>query len=75
MHPCCKDYLFHFLDLLLENSGNRENLEESHARETRAINFYRQAAEESINERVKEIFNALVNVETDHLQLSKERLK
>ncbi|MFH1328048.1 MAG: ferritin family protein, partial [Candidatus Bathyarchaeota archaeon] len=57
------------------NVQYKENLEESHARETRAINFYRQAAEESKNERVKEIFDALVEVETDHLQLSEERLK
>ena len=54
---------------------NRENLEESHARETRAIVFYEKAAAESENERVKQIFEALVEVETDHLHLSQERLK
>jgi rubrerythrin len=54
---------------------NRENLEESHARETRAINFYRRAAADSDNRRVKVIFKALVEVETDHLGLSEERLK
>jgi len=54
---------------------NRENLEESHARETRAIDFYRQAAAESENPRVRQIFKALVEVETDHLHLSEERLK
>jgi rubrerythrin len=54
---------------------NRENLEESHARETRAIGFYRTAAEEAANPRVKQIFDALVEVETDHLGLSEERLK
>lgn len=54
---------------------NRENLEESHARETRAINFYKKAASESENKRVKQIFEALVEVETDHLSLSGERLK
>ena len=53
----------------------REDLEDSHARETRAIEFYRAAAQESENERVKQIFEALVEVETDHLQLSEERLK
>ncbi|MCK5548145.1 MAG: ferritin [Thermoplasmata archaeon] len=57
------------------DTSNRENLRESHDRETRAIEFYRQAAEESENERVKEIFVALVEVETDHLKLSEERLK
>ncbi len=54
---------------------NVENLEESHARETRAIAFYGKAAAESDNERVKQIFEALVEVETDHLHLSEERLK
>lgn len=53
---------------------NKENLEDSHARETKAIAFYRKAAAESKNERVKQIFEALVEVETDHLHLSEERL-
>ncbi len=55
--------------------SNRENLEDSHARETKAIEFYKKAAAESQNKRVKEIFEAFVEVETDHLHLSEERLK
>jgi len=55
--------------------SNKENLEDSHARETRAIEFYRKAAAESENERVKQLFEAFVEVETDHLELSEERLK
>ncbi|GBD99944.1 putative trifunctional 2-polyprenylphenol hydroxylase/glutamate synthase subunit beta/ferritin domain-containing protein [bacterium BMS3Abin07] len=54
---------------------NRENLEDSHARETKAIKFYSEAAAESGNERIKQIFEALVEVETDHLHLSEVRLK
>lgn len=54
---------------------NRENLEESHIRETKAIGFYKKAAKESKNDRIKQIFEALVEVETDHLKLSEERLK
>ncbi|MFC1571436.1 rubredoxin-like domain-containing protein [Candidatus Margulisiibacteriota bacterium] len=54
--------------------SNKENLEDSHAREERAINFYRKAAGEAENKRVKEIFEAFVEVETDHLHLSEERL-
>ena len=54
---------------------NRDNLEESHARETRAIDFYKKAAAEADNARVKEIFEAFVEVETDHLKLSEVRLK
>jgi rubrerythrin len=55
--------------------SNKENLEDSHAREERAIEFYKKAAAESENERVKQIFGAFIDVETDHLQLSEERLK
>jgi rubrerythrin len=55
--------------------SNKENLQESHDRETRAIEFYEKAAAEAENERVKQIFEAFVEVETDHLKLSEERLK
>ena len=57
------------------HTSNKENLEDSHARETRAIEFYKKAAAESENERVKLIFEAFVEVEEDHLKLSEERLK
>jgi len=57
------------------HTKNRENLEDSHAREAKAIGFYRTAAKQSKNPRVKQIFNALVEVESDHLKLSEERLK
>jgi rubrerythrin len=56
------------------STSNRENLQESHDRETRAIEFYKQAAKESTNLRVKEIFGALIQAEIDHLELSEERL-
>ncbi|MBW3012318.1 ferritin [Candidatus Woesearchaeota archaeon] len=52
----------------------KDDLQESHARETRAIEFYSKAAKESENQRVKEIFEALVVIETDHLKLSEQRL-
>ena len=55
--------------------SNKENLEDSHVRETRAIEFYKQAAQDAENDRVRQIFKVFVEVETDHLQLSKERLK
>ena len=55
--------------------SNKENLEDSHARETRAIEFYSKAASEAKNKRIKQIFKALVEVETDHLNLSGARLK
>lgn len=56
------------------HTSNRENLEDSHARETRAIEFYKKAAEQSENARVKQIFEAFVDVEIDHLKLSEVRL-
>lgn len=54
---------------------NVENLKESHEREASAIAFYRQSATESDNPRIRQLFEALVEIETDHLQLSEERLK
>ncbi len=53
---------------------DKDNLEDSHARETRAIEFYKAARDKAENERVKQIFAALVEVEEDHLGLSEERL-
>jgi rubrerythrin len=50
------------------------NLKEAHTREARAIAFYRKAEREATNSRIKEIFTAFIEVETDHLQLSAERL-
>lgn len=56
------------------HTSNPDNLKESHERETHAIGFYRRAAAESENPRVRQIFEALVEVETDHLGLSERRL-
>lgn len=55
-------------------SEYKPNLEESHSREDRAIKFYGQAASEAKNPRIKEIFKAFLEVETDHLRLSEARL-
>ncbi|MFC1801524.1 rubredoxin-like domain-containing protein [Nanoarchaeota archaeon] len=54
---------------------NKDNLQESHDREEKTITFYKQAFEEADNERVKKIFKVLIEIETDHLELSEERLK
>ena len=53
---------------------NVENLKESHARETRAIEFYKKSAAEADHPRIRQLFEALVEIETDHLFLSEERL-
>ncbi len=55
-------------------SDYKPNLEESHQREERAIKFYGEAASNAKNPRVKEIFKAFIDVETDHLKLSEKRL-
>ena len=57
------------------HAENGKNLSESHERETRAIAFYKRAAAESDHERLREIFRALVAIETDHLHLSEARLR
>ncbi|KKM80236.1 hypothetical protein LCGC14_1341880 [marine sediment metagenome] len=51
------------------------DLEDSHAREERAIKFYGEAAANAASSRVKEVFQAFIQVEKDHLYLSEERLK
>ena len=53
----------------------KADLENSHAREERAIKFYGEAAAAAENPRVKEIFQAFIEIETDHLKLSEQRLK
>jgi rubrerythrin len=52
---------------------NKENLNESHSRETRAIAFYSKVANEANDKKIKQLFAALVEVESDHLMLSKQR--
>ncbi|MEE9912039.1 MAG: ferritin [Deltaproteobacteria bacterium] len=57
------------------HTENVENLKESHERETRAIAFYRTSAADADHPRIRQLFEALVEIETDHLHLSEERLK
>ena len=57
------------------HTENIENLKESHERETKAIAFYRKSADGADHSRIRQLFEALVEIETDHLQLSEERLK
>ncbi len=52
-----------------------DNLEDAHARESRAIKHYRKFAEEAEEPRVKELFEALVEIETDHLELHEGELE
>ncbi|MBD3398347.1 ferritin [Candidatus Micrarchaeota archaeon] len=63
-----------FKELELEEDRAREsieaNLAESHRRETRAINAYKMAMEDSEDEHVKYLFGELIKIESDHLSLS-----
>lgn len=51
----------------------KEELQESHDRESNAIKHYSQFKEEAKEPRLKQIFQAIVEIETDHLGLSEER--
>lgn len=53
----------------------KANIEDAHKREDRAIKHYRKFAEEAEEPRVKEFFEALVEIETDHLGLHEQELK
>jgi rubrerythrin len=48
----------------------REHLEEGLRREHEAVKFYRSAAGSAKEERVKEFFTALVEIEEDHISIS-----
>lgn len=51
-----------------------KNLAEAHDREQNATAFYGKAAKEAEEPRVKEIFTALVEIESDHITPAGERL-
>ncbi|MDP2749581.1 MAG: ferritin family protein [Nanoarchaeota archaeon] len=50
-----------------------DELQESHDRESNAIKHYAQFRDEAVEPRLKQLFQAIVEVETDHLGLSEER--
>lgn len=51
-----------------------DNLEDAHRRESKAIEHYRKFAEEAEEPRVEELFEALVEIESDHLELHKKEM-
>lgn len=59
--PCSKDF--------------KENTQEGWEREDRAIKAYSKFAEEAPEPLLKQFFNALMEIETDHLELHAEDLK
>lgn len=49
---------------------DKEKFEEAHLREQRAIKYYLHASAECKDPRVREVFRALAEIETEHLQMS-----
>jgi len=55
-------------------ADDRENIAAAHEREITATAFYRQAAVEAAEERVKKVFTALAAIESDHIDLEQALL-
>lgn len=51
----------------------KANFAASHEREVRAVAFYQQSAAEATEDRVKEVFTALSEIETYHIALAEAR--
>lgn len=49
--------------------SDQENMEEADRRERNAVKFYGQASGQAVEEDVKELFKALVKIESDHISL------
>lgn len=54
------------------NANTKANSKEGYEREDRAINAYSKFKDEAVEARLKEFFGALVEIETDHLDLHAE---
>jgi len=48
---------------------DRANVEAAHKREVAATAFYKKAADEAVEPRVKKVFTALSEIESDHIDL------
>lgn len=63
------------LEKLACSSSAKENTQEGWKREDRAIKAYSKFRDEATSLRLKEFFSALVEIETDHLDLHAENLQ
>ncbi len=54
--------------------SSEEAFKDSLEREKRAVDFYAKAAAESVNPRVKEVFEAILEAEKDHIELDEGKL-
>ena len=57
------------------NADSKANSKEGYQREDRAIKAYAKFRDEAVEPRLKEFFGALVEIETDHLDLHAEDTK
>ena len=57
------------------NADSKANTKEGFEQENRAIKAYAKFRAEAVESRLKEFFGALVEIETDHLDLHAENLK
>jgi len=60
-------------DMDICSNMNIFNLEKSHALELNAIQYYCQYLEMATEDRIIEVFNALIKIESDHLSLTDGR--
>jgi rubrerythrin len=51
----------------------KANFALAHERETHAVSFYRQAAAEAVEDRIREVFTALSEIESYHIALAAAR--
>jgi rubrerythrin len=63
------------LDKIACYPSYHENLMDTQVREEKAIKEYSKYFQQSKEPRIKEIFKALVQIESDHLRLAQERVK
>jgi rubrerythrin len=63
------------LEKLICSANSQANTKEGWEREDRAIKAYAKFKDEATEPRLKEFFGALVEIETDHLDLHAEYLK
>lgn len=56
------------------SESDRDNLSSAHLREQEATAFYQQAAGEAVEPRVKKVFTALTEIESDHVKLEEAAL-
>lgn len=54
--------------------SDKENIEESNRQEKRAVKFYGEAVKQAIEPEIKEFFTALMQIESDHIFLTEQKL-